>query len=128
MRAALDSADENQLRAVIDAHGDRALWRRVARTAKDFKSTAVVEAALADLPGVSALQALAATNQLVTLMTGRQWITIMHAREEGASWAEIGEAMGTDADAARSWYAEKVATQKHHLGDLHDSARAEAVL
>jgi hypothetical protein len=128
VRAALDSTDEKQLRTVIDAYSDRALWSRLARTATDSKTTAVAETALADLPGVTALQALAATNQLVTLMTGRRWITIMHGREDGASWAEIGEAMGINADAARSWYAEKVATQKHHLGDLHDSARAEAVL
>lgn len=127
VRAALDSADEKQLRAVVDAHADRALWWRIARTATDPKSTAVAEAALADVPAMTALEALTATHRLVTLMTGRRW-TIMHAREDGASWTEIGKAMGTDAETARSWYGEKIAAQRRHLADLHDSARAEAVL
>jgi hypothetical protein len=76
---------------------------------------------------VTAPEALTATHRLVTLITGRRWITIMHAREDGASWTEIGEAMGTDAETARSWYAEKIAAQRRHVADLHNSARAEAV-
>ncbi|GAA4411002.1 hypothetical protein ACFQV2_39905 [Actinokineospora soli] len=125
VRAALDSADEKQLRAMIDVHGDRARWGRIA---SDPNRAAVAEAALADVPAVTALEALAATTRLLTLMTGRRWITIMQAREDGATWAEVGEAMGTDAETARSWYAEKIAAQRRHLPDLHDSSRAEAVL
>lgn len=128
VRTALDSADEKQLRAVIDAHGDRTMWARVARIATVPQSAAVAEAALTDVPAVTALEALAATTRLLTLMTGRRWITILHAREDGATWTEVGEAMGTDAETARSWYADKIAAQRRHLPDLHDSSRAEAVL
>ncbi|MGX7823543.1 hypothetical protein ACTG9Q_00455 [Actinokineospora sp. 24-640] len=128
MHAALDSADETQLRAVIDAHGDRAMWEREARIATNPQSAAVAKAALAEVPAVTAMEALAATTRLLTLMTGRRWITILHAREDGATWAEVGEAMGTDAETARSWNADNIAAQRRHLPDWHDSSRAEAVL
>src|SRR3954447_25273336 len=52
-------------------------------------------------PSVSAVQALAAQHELVSLLAGWEWQTVRAAREDGASWAEIAQAIGTGAIRAR---------------------------
>lgn len=119
--------DVHELQKIIDTHADRRMWQSV--TAKGSPAHAeVAAAALAELPEVTALEALEAATRLAELTAGRRWIDVMYAREQGATWAEVGEAMELSADEARAWYADKIAAQARHVGDLHDAARAEAAL
>jgi hypothetical protein len=88
----------------------------------------VAERALNELPDVSALDALEANRQLVELLIGRRWYVMRAAREAGASWSEIGAALGMSKQGAQDWYRRKIADQERYVGDLHDSTRARAVL
>ena len=51
------------------------------------------------LPSVVALEVLAANAQLVELLVGRRWYVMQAAREVGASWGDIGAALGLSAEA-----------------------------
>jgi hypothetical protein len=46
----------------------------------------------------------------------------------GATWAQIGEALGITQRAAHDFYRRKIEEQEKHLPDLHDAAAARAVL
>lgn len=48
---------------------------------------------LTTLPGATELDALRASRRVVEVLTGR-WHMIRRAREEGASWSDIGQALG----------------------------------
>jgi hypothetical protein len=50
------------------------------------------------------------------------------AREAGASWPEIGEALGMTKQAAYDWYRRKIGNRERYVPDLHDTARARAAL
>jgi hypothetical protein len=50
------------------------------------------------------------------------------AREAGATWAQIGEALGITKQAAHDFYRRKIEEQEKCLPDLHDAAAARAVL
>jgi hypothetical protein len=88
----------------------------------------VVRRALDESPAVTALQALAANAQLVDLLTGRRWYVMQAAREEGAEWAEIGEALGVSKQAAWEFYKRKIADQEKYAADFHDADRARSAL
>src|SRR3954447_20376000 len=77
-----------RLAAGAGAAGDQ---ERAARLRQQADAAAVV----------SAVQALAAQHELASLMAGWQWQTVRAAREDGASWAEIAQAIGTGAIRAR---------------------------
>jgi hypothetical protein len=49
---------------------------------------------LAQVSEVAALEALRANAKAVELLTGRRWYVMKSAREGGATWAQIGEALG----------------------------------
>lgn len=83
---------------------------------------------LAKLADVTALQALAADQRLVELLTGRRWSTMQDAREAGESWAAIGAALGMSKQAAVDWYRRKIADQEKYAPNFHDSERARAAL
>ena len=83
---------------------------------------------LAMLAEVSALQALSANRRLVDLLTGRRWSVMQYAREAGASWAAIGEALEMTKQAALDWYKRKITAQEQYVPDFHDAPRARAVL
>ncbi|MFI6031623.1 hypothetical protein [Amycolatopsis magusensis] len=83
---------------------------------------------LEQLPAMSALQALQANRRLVDLLTGRRWTVMREAREAGATWTEIGEALGMSKQGAHDWYKRQIETQERLLPEYHEAARARAVL
>ena len=50
------------------------------------------------------------------------------AREAGASWADIGAALGMSKQGAQDWYRRKVGEQTRYVPELHNNARAVAAL
>jgi hypothetical protein len=46
----------------------------------------------------------------------------------GATWTQIGEALGITKQAAHDFYRRKIEEQEKYLPDLHDVAAARAVL
>jgi hypothetical protein len=83
---------------------------------------------LAELPEVTALQGVQAAGRLVELLTGRRWIGMQRAREQGASWSQIGDALGMSKQGAQNWYARTIAEQERIVGRYHDAERARAAL
>lgn len=118
-------AGESDLLAVWQAFGSRMTWQDVIR--KGGRRD-IAEGALAELPDVSALDALEANRQLIELLIGRRWYVMRAAREAGASWAQIGAALGMSKQGAADWYSRKIADQEKYVGNLHDGDRARAVL
>lgn len=80
------------------------------------------------LADVTALQALQANRRLVNMLTGRRWSVMQYAREAGASWSAIGEALDMTKQGALDWYKRKIAAQEKYVPDFHDAARARAAL
>ena len=129
--ARLLDGDEPELFDLWRLAGRRGCWDDVLRraTATGNEELARVAAdVLAGLPPVSALQALEANRRLVALLTGRRWVVIQHAREQGCSWRQIAAALDVPVDAARGWFVTKIESQQRHCPDLHDQARARAAL
>lgn len=69
-----------------------------------------------------------ANAKAVELLTGRRWHVIKSAREAGAAWTRIGEALGITKQAAHDFYRRKIEEQEKYLPVLHDAATARAVL
>jgi len=46
----------------------------------------------------------------------------------GASWTDIGDALGISKQAAQQFYQRKIEAQEKYAGDFHDAARARAAL
>lgn len=114
--------DERELAAVWNTHHGRAIHQRA------VKAGSADSGMLAETAPVTALHALAANRRLVELLTGRRWYVMQAAREDGATWSEIGAALGMSKQGAQDWYRRKIEDQERHLGDLHDAARARAAL
>jgi len=83
---------------------------------------------LSEVSEVAALEALRANARAVELLTARRWYVMKSAREGGATWAQIGEALGITKQAAHDFYRRKIEEEERHLPDLHDMAAARAVL
>ncbi len=66
------------------------------------------------------LDALRDAAELITLLSGWRWQAVYAARvEQGASWAEIGQATGVTAEQAQADYCEAVERQERYgLGDV----------
>lgn len=62
--------------------------------------------------GPSPLAALRANHDVVSLLQGWRWHATRQAREQGHSWAEIGQALEVDAEQARRDYLERVERQR----------------
>jgi hypothetical protein len=84
--------------------------------------------ALTKLPNVAGLDALRASRQVVDLLTGARWHMMRQAREEGASWTDIGKALGMTRQAAHDFYRRKIEQQEHDAPGVQNSARSRAVL
>lgn len=121
----IERLDIDELLALWTAAGQRATWARVLARGGDPD---IVAGALAKVPEVTALEALEANRRVVDLLTGRRWYVMKEAREAGASWSDIGAALGMTKQGAQDWYRRKIALQEEHVGDLHDAAAARAVL
>ena len=111
-----------------DAWGERQLWRKVQVKPAKPESAALAEKKLAELEGATALDALAANAKLVAFMTGWRWLAIKSAREDGATWAEIGKALGTTKQGSEQAYRRAIEAQEKYAPDFHDTAAARAVL
>ena len=120
-----DVGDELGLRQVWDAYASRAVWQQVLERGGD---RAVAQRALGQLPVVLALEALEANREMVELLTNRRWYVMREAREAGASWPQIGAALGMSKQGAQDWYRRRIELQEQHVGDLHDADRARAAL
>jgi len=106
-----------------NAAPDRQRWQRILdrAVADDDDATAeVARGALAEVDA-SALDSLPANARIVRLLTGWRWFVMQQAREEGASWAEIGDALGMSRQSAWEWYKRQIEVQEQHVADLHDA-------
>jgi hypothetical protein len=86
----------------------------------------VICRALDELPEVSALEALDANRRLIEDLTGRRWYVMRAARGEGASWAEIGAALGMSKQGAHDWYRRTIAQRAEPATGLRDTDPARA--
>jgi hypothetical protein len=116
----------HDLLARWDAWGERDTWRHVLATQPDGK--ALAERKLAELESATGLDALAANVKLVSLMKGWQWLAIKSAREDGATWEQIGQVLGTSKQGALNAYTRAIEHQETYVPDLHDAASARAVI
>jgi len=74
------------------------------------------------------LDGLTAGARLVEEVTAGRWVLMRQAREDGASWDQVGAAIGLPEDQARAWYAGKVDAHERHAAQWFDLARDRAVL
>lgn len=118
-------SDDRSLFERWAAFGSRMTWRRVVERGGD---PAVAEGALAELPEVSPIEALDANRRLVDLLIGSRWWVMQAAREAGASWSQIGAALGMSKQGAQDWYRRKIAERETHVPDFHDAERARSAL
>lgn len=119
-----DATDELQLMAVWDTYH----WRRMLHRMVTRRPDSTFRGELDQLAPVTAVQALAANRRLVELLTARRWYVMRDAREGGASWADIGDALGVSRQSAHEWYQRQIELQEKHVGDFHDAERARAAL
>jgi hypothetical protein len=129
--AAERSGDVQGLLDLWQAWGSRAVWLDMetkARAEGNERAISVAQKSRRELPEVSALDALRANKRLVERMTGRRWYVMRDAREAGATWDQIGEALDMSRQAAHEWYRRKIASQDEPVADLHDGRRARAAL
>jgi len=119
----------HDLLARWSAWGDRELWRKTLAT-PDAKPEhkALAERKLAELESATGLDALAANVELVKLLKGWQWLAIKSAREDGATWEQIGEVLGTSKQGALNAYTRAIEHQEKYVPDLHHAESARAVL
>lgn len=96
------------------------LTRAISRAKTTGTSTVGMRHELDQTPAVDPIEALAAAHELVTLLSGWQWQTMCSARENGATWDEIGHAVGTTGEDARANYAAAVERQELHGSGLTD--------
>lgn len=105
-------------------------WREIRRLSIG-ETRQQAERALAEIPVVSPLDALRLAARLMELLRDGRWLPMMDAREQGATWAEVAEAIGLEgadaAAAAREWYVAQRWTLAHADGVPHkDRARRAA--
>jgi hypothetical protein len=122
-------ADERELLQMWDHHHARQTWEGILRKDQTSAEGAqVAQRALAEIPDVTALDALKANTELVRLLTGRRWYVMRDARQAGATWDEIGAAVDMSGQEARDWYRQKIEFQEKYAAEFHDAAGSRAVL
>jgi hypothetical protein len=121
----MENMRERDLLRVWDTHQKRRTWRDAISRGGDRD---VAERALAELEPVTALDALEANRRLVELLIGRRWSVMRDAIEAGASWSDVGAALGMSRQGAHDWYQRKIQNQETYVPDFHDASRARAVL
>lgn len=72
--------------------------------------------------GVTPLEAAAAATVLAKQLQGSRWWIAAVARQQGASWADIGGALGMSRQAA--WEGFRKYADKEHIPSLRDDYRA----
>ncbi|WP_180987303.1 helix-turn-helix domain-containing protein [Arthrobacter sp. AFG20] len=104
---ALSSGDIHELLKVWEDFNRGETWREISATGSGQARTAAAQF-LAEVSEVAALEALRANAKAVELLTARRWHVIKSAREGGATWAQIGEALGITRQAAHHFYRRKI--------------------
>ncbi len=122
---ALSSGDVHELLTVWEDFNRGQTWREASATGSDQAGAAQF---LAEVREVAALEALRANAKAVELLTAKRWYVMRSAREAGATWSQIGEALGISKQAAQDFYRRKIEEQEKNLPDLHEAAAARAVL
>lgn len=131
VQAILKRDNPRELLELWNAAPDHRRWQSTLDSAIAENDTAGVDiarGALAAVDGAVALDSLRANLRIVELLNGWRWFVIEQAREEGASWADIGDALGTSRQSAWEWYRRHIETQETHVPDLHDAVRGRAAL
>jgi hypothetical protein len=120
---------EADLLQVWDQGAARLMWQKVRAKQAAAGNSDRLELAERTLRGLPApLAALAANRDLVQRLVGSRWYVIMLAREDGASWAEVAEALDSTPQDVIDAYTAAITVQEQYVSDLHDAARARAVL
>ena len=110
---------------VWSTYHQRTVWGRV--IAQDGNKDVALRA-LSELPEASALDALTANRAAVDLLVGRRWYVMQEAREAGATWEAIGDALGITKQGAQDYYRRQIEKQEMFVSDLHDATLARAAL
>src|SRR4051794_36107671 len=111
----MTALDERELSELWDAYFTRRLWSQAIDRGRD---PLVAEQAVVGLPYMTAVDALKANRCLVDLLVGRRWAVMQDAREAGATWDEIGEALGMSKQGANDWYRRKIAEREQLVPDF----------
>jgi hypothetical protein len=125
VEAVLRGGTESELLEIWSSH-QRASWKPTSALAGAAGNASHIHASDrggGEQPEVSALDALRANTELVDLLIGRRWMVIQDAREAGATWEQIGQALGMSRRAARNWYKRKIRDQERYVADRHDVRR-----
>jgi hypothetical protein len=123
--------DADKLLITWEVYEQRALWQSELARAEaegNGQHAEVARVAMAQLREVEPLEALHANGELVHLLVGRRWPAILDAREQGASWAEVGEVLGLPAAAAWEAYRRAIDQQQRYAPAWREADRARAVL
>src|SRR5688500_14602444 len=107
--------EEHELWQTWDTYGSRLTWLEVLRRASTEQAQRVAQRTLDELPSVTAIQALTANAQLVELLVSRRWYVMQAAREAGASWADVGVALGLSAQEAEGCYRDRIAQREQYV-------------
>ena len=105
-------ADLPGLLAVWVDSSSRQAWQLAkarAEAAGDVTAVRAAERALARLPEVTPLDALRANAELVSRLTAERWVAMQAARGQGASWEQIGQALGVSRQSAWEFVQRKAA-------------------
>ena len=102
-----------------DAEAMRTARRRLAARGE---SLAVFDQHPEWTQGPGPLAALRANREVVDQLVGWRWAAMREAREQGHGWAEIGAALGMDAEQARQVYLERV-QQQQRVHQTHPDLR-----
>jgi hypothetical protein len=122
-----ESVTLNELLRVLRISDQREQYRHgIEQSRLSGRPVKLLVAALAKLPGVTGLDALRASRRVVELLTGARWHMMRQAREEGASWSDIGNALGMSRQAAHDFYRRKI-EQEQDDSRVHNTARSRAV-
>ena len=125
--AAKDNRSLEELLDVLRVSDQRELYeRRIEEAEEDGHPVAILVRALGELPGVTGLEALRASQRVVELLTGARWHMIRQAREEGASWSQVGGALGMSKQAAYDFYQRKLDLQDTSTDPAGSLARSRA--
>jgi hypothetical protein len=127
---AVDTRGLEELLEVLRISDQRELYERgIEQEQAAGRPVAVLVRTLAELPGVSGLEALRASRRVVELLTAARWHLIRQAREEGSSWSQVGSALGMSRQAAYDFYRRKLDQQGESVPPAsYDAARSRTAL